>query len=346
MVTRLAAASPRNIERFHLRLLLLHVKGATSYEDLRTVDGVVCQTFVQACVLRGITTDDSEWDRTLEEAVTWQFPRQLRELFAMILVHCLPKEPGLLWEKYQDSFSEDYVRDLGPEEGTNRAYEEIVLHLESMGMSLADFPDMPELPGNRWGNDVIDVDYHKVQAERLYAMLNPDQRRIVDEVLQALGSVNFLRKRCFYIDGPAGVGKSFTYRYALACMKTMCCALVFRTIFHCVRALGKRCITTASTGIAATVLPCGQTWHSLWKLPVPLLSDSESSVKRSRQLEEASVIILDEAPMLSRFGLAAAERKIRELKRSLEPFGGVIFILGKGLCMGRQSVCHFVGFRW
>ncbi|KAH7705440.1 ATP-dependent helicase RRM3-like protein [Aphelenchoides avenae] len=246
------------------------------------------------------------------EAIIWQFPRQLRELFALILVHCLPKEPGLLWEKYQDSMSEDYVRDLGPDEGTRQAYEEVVLLLESMGMSLADFPDMPELPGNRWSNDVIDIDAHKAEAERLYALLNADQRQIVDEVLRDLGVVNFLRKKCYYIDGPAGVGKSFTYR----------------TIFHCVRALGRRCIMTASTGIAATILPCGRTWHSLWKLPVPLISSSESSVKRSRELEEASVIILDEAPMLSRFGLEAAERKVRELKKSLEPFGGVIFILG------------------
>ena len=66
----------------------------------------------------------------------------------------------------------------------------------------------------------------------------------------------------------------------------------------------------------------------MWKLPLPLLSDSESSVKRSRELEEVSVIILDEATMTARFGLEAAERKIRELKRCLEPFGGVIFILG------------------
>lgn len=212
VLTRLANVSPRNIERFHLRPLLLYVKGATSYEALRTVDGEVCQTFVQACVLRGITTDDSEWDRTVEEAVIWQFPRQLRELFALILVHCLPKEPRLLWEKYQAPLSEDYVRDLGPDEGTSRAYEDIVLLLESMGMSLADFPDMPELPGNRWNNDVIDVDAHKAEAHRLYALLNDDQRRIVDEVLQDLGVANFLRKRCYYIDGPAGVGKSFTYK--------------------------------------------------------------------------------------------------------------------------------------
>ncbi|KAH7702762.1 hypothetical protein AAVH_28820, partial [Aphelenchoides avenae] len=204
VVTRLANVSPRNIERFHVRLLLLHVKGATSYEDLRTVDGVVYETFVQACVLRGITTDDSEWDRTLEGAVIWQFPRQLRELFALILVHCLPKEPGVLWKKYQDSMSEDCVRDLGPEEGTRQAYEEVVLLLESMGMSLADFPDMPEQPGNRWSNDVIDIDAHKAEAERLYALLNADQRRIVGEVLRDLGVVNFLRKRCYYIDGPAG----------------------------------------------------------------------------------------------------------------------------------------------
>jgi hypothetical protein len=32
--------SPRDNDRFHLRVLLCNRKGPTSYEDLRTVDGV------------------------------------------------------------------------------------------------------------------------------------------------------------------------------------------------------------------------------------------------------------------------------------------------------------------
>ena len=45
---------PRDHERFHLRLLLLHVPGATGYDDLKTVNGVVHNTFKEACVARGL----------------------------------------------------------------------------------------------------------------------------------------------------------------------------------------------------------------------------------------------------------------------------------------------------
>ena len=39
IVPRMYSVSARDTERFFLRILLLHVKGATSYEYLRTVDG-------------------------------------------------------------------------------------------------------------------------------------------------------------------------------------------------------------------------------------------------------------------------------------------------------------------
>ena len=39
------AAQPKEGERFYLRSLLLHVAGATSFEDLRTVDNSIFDTF-------------------------------------------------------------------------------------------------------------------------------------------------------------------------------------------------------------------------------------------------------------------------------------------------------------
>ena len=45
MIGRIYSVSPRDMERFCLRLLLLSVKGATSYENLRTVDGRCYTTF-------------------------------------------------------------------------------------------------------------------------------------------------------------------------------------------------------------------------------------------------------------------------------------------------------------
>ena len=41
--------SPRYSELFALSMLMMHVKGPTSFEDVRTLDdGTVCDTFVEA----------------------------------------------------------------------------------------------------------------------------------------------------------------------------------------------------------------------------------------------------------------------------------------------------------
>lgn len=48
--------SPTDAEKFHLRLLLLHVPGARSFNDLLTMDGEVCSTFRDACIQRLLQT--------------------------------------------------------------------------------------------------------------------------------------------------------------------------------------------------------------------------------------------------------------------------------------------------
>jgi hypothetical protein len=45
IIARMYSVSPRDQERFFLRLLLLHVRGARSFEDLRTVDGTIYESF-------------------------------------------------------------------------------------------------------------------------------------------------------------------------------------------------------------------------------------------------------------------------------------------------------------
>jgi len=55
-------------ERFYLHLLLTVVAGATSFENLRTIDGVVYPTFQATCGAMGLLQDDQEWDACLREA--------------------------------------------------------------------------------------------------------------------------------------------------------------------------------------------------------------------------------------------------------------------------------------
>ncbi len=70
-IGRMYYAHPTSGERYYLRMLLNYVKGATSYEHLRIVDGRVHDTFKDACIAMGLLANDNEWDQALEEAGVW-----------------------------------------------------------------------------------------------------------------------------------------------------------------------------------------------------------------------------------------------------------------------------------
>ena len=53
--------SPREGERYFLRLMTTVIPNATSFEDLRTADGTVYPTYRAAALAKGLLTDDDEW---------------------------------------------------------------------------------------------------------------------------------------------------------------------------------------------------------------------------------------------------------------------------------------------
>jgi hypothetical protein len=75
-------------ELYYLRMLLNVAKGATSYEDLRTVSGVLYPTFKDACQAMGLLGDDSEWREALREASMWGSAAQMRQLLVTIVLFC------------------------------------------------------------------------------------------------------------------------------------------------------------------------------------------------------------------------------------------------------------------
>ena len=109
ILTRMYFVSPKDIERFHLRLLLCHVRGAKSFADLKTYENVVHSTFKEACRARNLLQDDEEWKKCLVEASVFQMPSQLQQLFVFICVFCNPTELVSLWNKFKESLSEDFA---------------------------------------------------------------------------------------------------------------------------------------------------------------------------------------------------------------------------------------------
>jgi hypothetical protein len=66
-IGRMYTTSPRQGDRYYLRMLLAMWPSWTSFEDVRTVDGLLCNTFKDACAYRGLLEDDFEWDAALSE---------------------------------------------------------------------------------------------------------------------------------------------------------------------------------------------------------------------------------------------------------------------------------------
>ncbi|XP_072760469.1 uncharacterized protein [Anoplolepis gracilipes] len=121
------------------------IKGVTSFDKLKTVNGEVCQTFSAACLALGLIEDDDEWKRAMNEAIGWMMPKQLRRLFVRILLHCQPLYPEQLWENFKVTMSEDYVQHFGILQGQKKAYAQINAMLCAEGKSFADFPQMEQL---------------------------------------------------------------------------------------------------------------------------------------------------------------------------------------------------------
>lgn len=94
-------------ERYYLPMLLHSIKVPTYYEDLRIINGVLYETFKNACAALGLLDDDGEWDNALSEASIWATGNQLRNMFNEILMFCEIKGPNELWRKHWRSLSED-----------------------------------------------------------------------------------------------------------------------------------------------------------------------------------------------------------------------------------------------
>ncbi|XP_057322519.1 uncharacterized protein LOC130665907 [Microplitis mediator] len=317
VIGRMYSVSPSQIELFHLRLLLINIKGATSFEELRTVNGVVYDTYMLACLAAGLIEDDQEWRRTLNEAVVWMMPRQLRCLFVRILIHCHPLHPEELWEEFKEAMSEDFCRLLSAEDGQNKAYVYINTMLHRESYSLSAYPSMRQINEIE---DLIDAESLQIptfdEPQSYYCKLNVNQKEVVDFVLNLVNNKKSDDPHCVYIDGPGGSGKTFIYT----------------TLCHIMRNMNKNVCTMAYTGIAATLLPNRKTVHKTFGLPVPMFSDSSSHIvpnsSQGKYLKDVDVFIWDEAPMSPRYALEIIDRTLRHIMSNDIPFGGKLMILG------------------
>ncbi|XP_055920291.1 uncharacterized protein LOC129951943 [Eupeodes corollae] len=183
---------PKNDECFYLRLLLVHVRGPTSFESLRTVNGIVCPTFRAACQELNLLENDTHWDTTIAEAIISASPSQIRTLFAIIISTCFPSNPLDLWNKYKDNMSEDILHRI-----------RTLLFIEDTYV----LPHVPQFVMLYDPNELI----QSVQTN--VPLLNLKQREVYDTLINAINDGN---GGLFFLDAPGGTGKTFLMSLILA----------------------------------------------------------------------------------------------------------------------------------
>ncbi|OBZ85838.1 hypothetical protein A0J61_06114, partial [Choanephora cucurbitarum] len=107
-VGRMYYCTPTAGERFFLRLLLIVVRGPTSFQDLRTVNSVVFDTFREACQALHLIEDDQEWFKCFPEAVVFVSGSSLRSLLISALLFQELNQPAALWNEFCLSICDDH----------------------------------------------------------------------------------------------------------------------------------------------------------------------------------------------------------------------------------------------
>ncbi|XP_060182107.1 ATP-dependent DNA helicase PIF1-like [Lycium barbarum] len=285
--------------------------------------GYVVKHSEKSAEKRGLLHSDSSLVECMCEAVSYQMPYSLRRLFATLLVYCNPSNSSELWKKFEYSLSEDFnilpnlnaknVRDL------TLSHINDILHL--MGHDINEYKLVPERiritlpPAIREAKD-CHFERHIIVSEEdllLEAKLTTEQRKAYDTILNRIYSN---QSGAFFIDGPGGTGKTFLYRVLLAT----------------VRSKGFVALATATSGVAASILPGGRTAHSRFKFPIEI--DEQCSCNISKQsslvalIRDAKLIVWDEVTMAKKKVIEAFNLLLKNLMDTNEPFGGKVVVFG------------------
>ncbi|XP_024630351.1 ATP-dependent DNA helicase PIF1-like [Medicago truncatula] len=98
------------------------------------------------------------------------------------------------------------------------------------------------------------------------------------------------------------------------------------------RSRGDIVLATASSGIAATLLPGGRTAHSRFRIPFEIEPSSRCKMPKqgdlAKLMKRATSIIWDEAPMINKYCVEALDRTLQDVMGSNAPFGGEVVIMG------------------
>ncbi|UYV84445.1 hypothetical protein LAZ67_X002195 [Cordylochernes scorpioides] len=270
-IGRVYTVHPNFEECFYLRMLLHSVRGPTYFAALRTINGVLCQTYKEACLHLGLFENDQQRHHCIQEAVLSESPLKIRELFAIILTCCHPTNPQDIWAQFKEPMSADILNLARQQanggllqltyEMSNQALilsEQKVLQMTGFHLKKFGMRSPQRNVTHRTSHELLRETSYKIS--RLLQLVGSNEPKLanVPEKKEAyeriLSKIDSNAGGLYFLDAPGGTGKTF----------------LINLLLTKVRSTGDIALSTASSGIAATLLHGGRTAHATFKLPLDL----------------------------------------------------------------------------
>ncbi|XP_022872324.1 uncharacterized protein LOC111391357 [Olea europaea var. sylvestris] len=268
--------------------------GPTSFNDLRTVNGLTVATYRKAALLHALLSGDNHCEEYLSEAILYEMPTSLRRLFTTLLTLSNANNPKLLWDKFRICMIDDYVHEnISVEAAEVRALEDTISILETLGKNINDY-------GMVSFNVSID------ENERLKRMI--EYETIHFDVEEDIASTSRLNKE-----------QQFAYDMIMERVKSKSSGAFFID-------------DPSSSGVSASLLPGGRTAHSRFKIPLEIGGEISCYVSKQSALRNllkiSRLIIWDEAPMIHRCAIETVDKMLRDITNCNLLFGGKVIVLG------------------
>lgn len=223
-VGRIYYVNSKDSERFALRLLLNHVSGAKSFQELLTHNNIQYPTFQAAAIARDLIADSNEAILILEEAYNQITNAQrFRQFFVHFIINIPNLQINVLWEHFKNQLSEDFLFHLRENQNNptlqfsqNINYFgliEIYNLLNLDGYNMTQFPGLPQLSqqqirdlNNLYSNNLQFIYSNNVTQEYSanilntnLPLLNDDQRLIFNTITHPLPHGNYSILNDFFI---------------------------------------------------------------------------------------------------------------------------------------------------
>ncbi|KAI7938124.1 hypothetical protein MJO28_015044 [Puccinia striiformis f. sp. tritici] len=307
------------------------------HQDVRTVNGVVYETFREAAYAMGLLVSDAHYDQCLREAP--------------------PSVPQALFDKFASQLSDDLKHRLRTSFRVEEPSGDMILSfcyylldakLRESGKTLKDVGLKPCLPSfwHMFEEDVTEEEQGRREAAdrfaRMSGSLNEKQALILDLVIRLAHGADAAQ---LYVDGPGGCGKTF----------------LMNVISHYMKAMNIPLLTVSSSGVASLMLVDGSTAHSRFAIPITLEANTMCNWNRRAPkviaMQKARVIIWDEISMQHRHAVEAVDRSMQDLMQDERPFGGKLVIFGgdfrqtlpvvrNGTIFDQQNACMISSTLW